>query len=216
MARTPSGTITSVATVLAAAKTITGISNAPEAVVQSVAHGFSVGNIILLFSAWGRLNYRAARVKSATADSFVLEGFDTTNTDLYPPGGGAGTARLAQTFVDLDKTLNHSSTGGDAKVITVKFTESDVETTLNDGFTAVQRTFEMDADLIGTPGYNALRTLSQTQAPTIVRRRAKTGALSLIPGTVSFNEEEIEAEGQIVRVKGTINGQNISTRYAAA
>ena len=50
---------------------------------------------------------------------------------------------------------------------------------------------------------------------TIVRRRAKTGAVSLIPGTVSFNEEEIESEGSIVTVKGTINGQNISTRYAA-
>ena len=215
MARTPTGTISSVATVLAAAKTVTGISNAAEAVVSSTAHGYSVGNVVLIFSGWGRLNYRAFRVKSVTTDSFVLEGCDTTNTDFFPTGGGAGTVRVVSTWVDLDRTLNHSSSGGDPKVVTVKFTESDVETTINDGFTAVQRTFEMDADLIGTPGYNALKALSQTQASTIVRRRAKTGAFSLIPGTVSFNEEEIEGEGQIVRVKGTINGQNISTRYPA-
>lgn len=217
MARTPSGTITSVCTLLAPAKTVSGISNAGEAVINAVGHGYSVGDIVLLFSSWGRMNFRAGRVKAApTPDTFVFEGFDTTNTDLYPAGGGAGTARKASTWVDLDRTRNHSSSGGDAKTVAFKWTESDVETVLNDGFSAVQRTFEMDADMIGSPAYNALRTLSQTQAPTIVRRRAKTGAISLIPGTVSFNEEEIESEGQPVVNRGTINGQNVSTRYAAA
>jgi hypothetical protein len=217
MARTPSGTITSVCTLLAPAKTIASISNAPECVVNSVAHGYSVGDILLVFSSWGRLNFRAGRVKSVpTPDSFVLEDFDTTNTDLYAAGGGAGTVRKASTWVDLDRTRNHTSSGGDAKTTAFKWTESDVETVLNDGFSAVQRTFEMDADMIGSPAYKALKTLSQTQAPTIVRRRAKTGALSLIPGTVSFNEEEIESEGQPVVNRGTINGQNVSTRYAAA
>ena len=215
MARTPTGTITSVATVLATAKVISGISNASEAVVSAVAHGYSNGDIILVFSSWGRLNYRAFRIKSITTDSFVLEGCDTTNTDFYAVSGGAGTARKVTTWVDLDKTRNHSSSGGDAKNVVIKWTESDVETTLNDGFSAVQRTFEMDADMIGTPGYAAMRALSQTQASTIVRRRAKTGAFSLIPGTVAFNEEEVESEGQPVVVKGAINGQNISTRYAA-
>lgn len=216
MARTPTGTITSVATVLATAKTITGISNAAEAVVSSTAHGYSNGDIVLVFSAWGRINFRAFKVKSVTTDTFVLDGCDTSNTEFYAPGGGAGTVRKVTTWVDLDKTMNHSSSGGEPKTVTVKFIESDVETSINDGFSAVQRTFEMDADMIGTPGYNALKTLSATQADTVIRRRAKTGAFSLIPGRVAFNEEEVEGDGQIVRVKGTINGQNISTRYAAA
>ena len=215
MARTPSGTITSVATVLAPAKTITSISNAAEAVVNSVAHGYNAGDIVLVFSSWGRLNYRAFKVKSPTTDAFTLQECDTSNQEQYTPGGGAGTVRKVTTWVDLDRTMKHASSGGDAKQVAVKFSESDVEVSINDGFTAVQRTFEMDADMIGTPGYTALRTLSQTNASTIVRRRAKTGAVSLIPGTVSFNEEEIESEGSIVTVKGTINGQNISTRYAA-
>lgn len=215
MARTPSGTITSVVTNLATAKPITGITNAAEAVVTSVAHGFTAGDIVLVFSSWGRLNYRAFKVKSPTADTFILQDCDTSNSDIYPTGGGAGTVRKAANWVDLDRTMKHSSSGGDAKQVAVKFSETDVEISLNDGYSAVQRTFEMDADMIGTPAYNALRTLSQTNAPTIVKRRAKTGAISLIPGTISFNEEEIESEGSIVTVKGTINGQNISTRYAA-
>lgn len=216
MARTPTGTITSVATALAVAKTISAITNAAEAVATSTAHGYSNGDIVLVFSSWGRINFRAFRVKSVTTDTFVLEGCDTSNTEFFTPGGGAGTVRKVSTWVDLDRTMSHSSSGGDPKNITVKFVESDVETSINDGFSAVQRTFEMDADMIGTPAYNALKTLSATQADTVVRRRAKTGAFSLIPGRIAFNEEEQESEGQIVRVKGTINGQNISTRYAAA
>lgn len=215
MARTPTGTITSVATALATAKTITAISNAASAVCTCLAHGYATNDIVLVYSAWGRLNYRAFKVTNLTADTFALVDADTTNTSFFSPGGGAGTVQKVTTWVDMDRTMNHSSSGGEPKPVTFKFTESDVETVINDGFTAVQRTFEMDADMIGTPGYNAMKTLSANQTATVIRRRAKTGAFTLIPGTVSFNEEEIEAEGQIVRVKGTINGQNVSTRYAS-
>ncbi|MDH1824610.1 phage tail tube protein [Delftia tsuruhatensis] len=215
MARTPNGTITSVATVLATAKTISAITNAAEAVASSTAHGYSVGDVLLIYSGWGRLNFRAARVKTVTTDSFTLEGIDTSNTELFTPGSGAGSARKVTTMVDLDRTMNHSSSGGDAKTVNVKFIESDVEIVLNDGFNAVQRTFDMDADMIGTPAYTALKMLSDTNADTVVRRRAKTGAVSLIPAKVSFNEEETLTEGQAVTVKGTFNAQNISTRYAA-
>lgn len=215
MARTPTGTIHSVATLLAVAKTITGITNAAEASVSSVAHGFSVGDIVLVVSGWGRLNFRAFRIKTVTADAFVLERANTTNTELFTPGGGAGTVRKVSTWVDLDRTMNHGSSGGDAKAVNVKFIESDVEITLDDGFSAVQRTFDMDADMIGSPAYEALKMLSETNADTVVRRRAKTGAISLIPAKISFNEEETLTEGQAVTVKGSINAQNVSTRYPA-
>ena len=86
---------------------------------------------------------------------------------------------------------------------------------LNDGFNAVSRTFSMDADMIGSPGYQAMKTLSQTGGDTIVRQRAKKGSFSLIPATIAFNEEETLTEGQIVSVGGSIVAQNTSTRYAA-
>ena len=221
MARTPNGTITSVATVLATAKTISAITNAAEAVASSTAHGYSVGDVLLIYSGWSCLSFRAARVKTVTTDSFTLEGIDTSNTELFTLGSGAGSARKATTMVDLDRTMNHSSSSssssssGDAKTMKVKFIESDVEIVLNDGFNALQRTFDMDADIIGTPAYTSLKMLSDTNADTVVRRRAKTGAVSLIPAKVSFNEEETLTEGQAVTVKGTFNAQNISTRYAA-
>lgn len=215
MARTPTGTIHSVATLLAVAKTITGITNAAEASVSCVAHGYSVGDIVVVYSGWGRLNFRSFRIKSVTTDAFVLEGANTSNIELFTPGGGLGTVRKVTTWVDLDRTMNHGTSGGDAKTVNVKFVESDVEIVLNDGFNAVQRTFDMDADMIGMPAYEALKMLSETNADTVVRRRAKTGAVSLIPAKIAFNEEETLTEGQAVTVKGSINAQNVSTRYAA-
>ncbi|MEG0151404.1 MAG: phage tail tube protein, partial [Comamonas sp.] len=88
-----------------------------EASVSCVAHGFSVGDIVVVYSGWGRLNFRAFRIKTATTDAFVLEGANTTNTELFTPGGGGGTVRKVSTWVDLDRTMNHGSSGGDAKTV---------------------------------------------------------------------------------------------------
>lgn len=214
MARTPTGTITSVATAFAPVKTTTGITNAAEGVVSSTAHGLANGDIVEITSGWGRLNKRAFRVKAVTADAFTLEGANTTNTEFYPPGSGGGSVRKATTWIQGDRTLNHGTSGGDPKEVTVKFVESDQEFTINDGFSAVKRTMSMDADMIGTPFYNALRDLTETQSDTIIQRRARTGAISLIPGKVALNEDETEDQG-IAVVKVAINGNSRTTRYAA-
>lgn len=215
MARTPSGTISSVATAFSAVKTITAITNAAEAVVSSVAHGFSNGDTVEVTSGWARLNRRAYRIKAVTADAFTLELADTTSLTIYPPGGGLGSVRKVNTWIQLTNTMNQSSSGGEAKKVTYKFIESDVEYSINDGFSAVDRTFDMDADAISTPGYQALRALTEVQTDTIMRKIAKSGATSFLPCTISLNEEEIEQDGQIVVVRVAISGNARSTRYAS-
>lgn len=218
MARTPSGTRTSVAKTLEAAVAFTAISNAVEAVCTANAHGLTNGTIVLIESGWGLLNMRAARVKEVSTNNFTLEKIDTSNQTLFSPGAGAGTFRAVDPaeWVEMDRTKNHTTSGGDAKTVMVKWTESESEIPLPDGFSAVQRSFEMDADMLGSVAYNTLVTLSQTQALTVIRRRPKNGSFTLIPGTISFNEEEVESEGQPVVNKATINAQNRSTRYGPA
>ncbi len=215
MARTLTGTLFAIATAFGSAKTVTGISNASEAVVSSTAHGYSVGDIVEITSGWGRLNLRSFRVKTVLTDSFVLEGQDTTNTTFYPASGGAGTVRKVTTWVQLASVLKPSSSGGEPKKVTYKFVESDVEYNINDGFSAVDRTLELDADAIGTPGYVALKSLTEVQTNTIMRSVAKSGAVTYLPCTVALNEEEIMTEGQIVTCKVAISGNNRSTRYAS-
>lgn len=215
MATLPSGTLLSVATAFAAAKTVTGISNATEAVVSCTAHGYSVGDIVQLTSAWGRLNRRAVRVKSALTDSFVAENIDTTNTEFFPAGSGGGTVRKVSTFTQISKYLNPSSSGGDPKPVTIRFMDEDVETVLNDGFTAVQESFEIDADQFGTTAYDALRTLSEVQSDTILKKTLKSGVTIYTPCTVAMNENVKMTDGSIMTNMVSVSGNGRLTRYSA-
>lgn len=216
MARTPSGTISAVATAFSASKPITGITNAAEAVVSCVGHSCAAGDVVVVLSGWARLSRRAFRVKSApTPDSLILEQANTTSLTIYPAGGGAGSLTKVTTWVQLTSTLNPSSSGGEAKKVVYKFQESDQEFSINDGFSAVDRQFDMDADAITTPGYLALRELTEVQTDTVMRKVAKSGATSYLPCTVNLNEEEIEQDGQIVVCRVAVSGNARSTRYAA-
>lgn len=202
-----------VATAFAAAKTVSAISNAAEATVSCTAHGYSVGDILQLYSGWGRLNRRAVRVKSATTDAFVAELIDTTNTEFFPTGSGGGTVRKVTTFTQIPKYLNPTQSGGDPKNVTVRFMDEDVDTNLNDGFNAVTESFEIDADQFGTSSYNALRTLSDVQTDTILKKTLKSGAIIFTPCTVSLNENPKLSSSSIMTNVVSINGNGRITRY---
>lgn len=215
MATVPTGTIYALATVFASAKTVTAISNASEAVVSSTAHGYSNGDIVEVTSGWGRLNKRAFRVKTVLTDSFVLELADTSSTEFFPSGSSAGTVRKVTTWQQISKIMNPTSSGGDPKPITYKFLESDVEYIKNDGFTATQESFDIDADEIGGAGYTALRSLTDVQTDTILKKTLKSGSLIFTPCTVALNENVQMQDGQINKCRVSIAGNNRITRYSA-
>lgn len=215
MATLPSGTILSVASAFAAAKTVSTISNATEAAVSCTAHGYAVGDIVQIYSAWGRLNRRAVKVKSVTTDAFVAEGIDTTNTEFFPAGSGGGTVRKVTTFTQISKYLNASQSGGEPKKVTVRFMDEDTETSLNDGFTAVTESFDIDADQFGTVAYNTLRTLSEVQTDTILKKTLKSGSVIFTPCKVAMNENIKIADGSIMTNAVSIDGNGRITRYTA-
>jgi hypothetical protein len=70
-------------------KTITGISQASEAVVTCVAHGFSTGHTVYIYDVAGmtQVNERVFEVENATADTFKLTDIDSQIFDAYTSGG---------------------------------------------------------------------------------------------------------------------------------
>lgn len=74
-----------------AQKVIEGISQANPAVVSSAAHGFVTGEHVLISNVGGmtRANSRSFRVGAVTANTFELEGFDSTLETAYAGGGTA-------------------------------------------------------------------------------------------------------------------------------
>lgn len=110
----PNGTVFSISDSLAAAVTVSGISNANPGVASATAHGYADGNIVVLNNP-GRLNLLPVRVDSSATNTFELEGIDTTDTGLYPSGFGVGSAQLAASanFVSLSQTVETASNGGE-------------------------------------------------------------------------------------------------------
>lgn len=215
MAQVPTGSTFYVGSTIAAAKTVSAVSNAAEAVVSSTAHGYSNGDVVIMLSGWGRLNKRAFRIKSVTTDSFVLEGADTSNTNFYPSGTGIGSVQKVSAFTQITTVMNPSSSGGDPKKVEYKFIESDVSYSINDGFSATDYNIELDADSIGSAGYTALKTLTDVQTDTVLKIVTRSGSINLVPCTVALNEAVTMQDGQINRVKASFSGNNRTVRYAS-
>lgn len=213
MAQVPTGTTFYVASALAAAKAVSGISNATEAVVNATAHSLTTGDDILLSSGWGRLNLRAFKVTVLTPDTFRLNGEDTTNVDFFPSGSGGGSFRKVTTYTQVTQVLTINPSGGDAKNVTYKYMESDVEYSINDGFTATSVTMELDADANTTAGYLACRALTAVQSATVMKTVMRNGGVILRPGTVALNEDVMMADGQINKVRLAMNGTGKISRY---
>jgi hypothetical protein len=198
-----------------ASKTVDGISNAVNALVSCTAHGFNTGDVVEITSGWGRLNKRIFEVGAVTADTFTLLKADTSSTAHYPAGTGGGSVREITAWTQLSKVMNPQSSGGDPKTVTYQFLESDVEYSMNDGFTATSYTIELDDDDT-TAGYAALRTLTDNQTDTALKMLLRSGARVYLPSTVALNDVPQLQSGQINRIRAQFNGNNRHTRYAAA
>ena len=215
MAQTPTGSTFHIATTIAAAQTTTVVSNATEAVVTCAAHGYSNDDIVIVYSGWGRLNKRAARIKSVATNTFVLEGIDTSSTSYFPAGTGIGSVQKITAFTQITQIVDVQSSGGDPKTVQYQYIESDVENSINNGFTATNYTLEIDAGSIGTSGYTALRSLTDVQTDTVLRINLRDGSMIYQPCTVALNEAVKMQRDQIMTVGAALNGNNRNTRYSS-
>lgn len=215
MAQVPTGSTFYIATTFAVAQTTTAVSNAAEAVVTLNAHGYNNGDVVEITSGWGRLNQRIFKIKSVAANTFVLELADTSNLNFFAAGMGVGSVRKVNTFVQITTVMNPQASGGEPKNVTYKFIESDVEFSINDGFSATNYSLELDADSMSSAGYAALKSLTDVQTNTVLKIVTRSGSIQFIPCTVALNESVKFQDGQINRVSCAFNGTNKLTRYAS-
>lgn len=108
-----------------AALPFTAISNAPEAVATVVGADLDAGDIVLITSGWSKLDNKVVRVKAATATAITLEGIDTTDTQIFPAGNGAGTLKKVLTWVQIPQVTDLAFSGGEQNYLDVVFLEND-------------------------------------------------------------------------------------------
>lgn len=121
----PNGSTFVVAAEYGSSVTVSAISNGSPAVATAAGHTLQNGDVVLITSGWAKLNGRIARVSEVASGVFSLEGIDTTDTDKYPAGSGAGSAKPVETWVQVPQITDVATSGGDQQFATFGFLEED-------------------------------------------------------------------------------------------
>lgn len=112
--RTANGAVLSIASGYGTSKTMSAITNATEAVATlEASHGVIVSDIMEVTSGWDGLNSRIARAKTVATNDVTLEGIDTSSTNLYPAGSGAGTVREITAWTQITQLRSLPPSGGE-------------------------------------------------------------------------------------------------------
>ncbi|TRM51468.1 phage tail protein [Achromobacter sp. LC458] len=182
------GTRYAISTALAAAVPITAITNAKPA-VASAATPPADESILVLKSAWTNLNETVARSANADADSFELEGVDTTSTVLYPAAGGAGSFQAVTSWVELDQVRDVVMAGGDQQFFNYQYVEDPTSRQRQKPTfkNAMTMTVSLDYDP-DKPWYAALIEADRLREPVVVRGVLPNGSTLFYYAYPSFNK----------------------------
>jgi hypothetical protein len=101
---------------LGSAKTITGVTKANPAVATSTAHGLANGAYVVIaaMGMW-QLDTKTVKVANITANTFELEGVDSTSFDTFT-SGSAQEITFGYTFSSMG---DFSTSGGDFEMIDI-------------------------------------------------------------------------------------------------
>lgn len=209
----PNGAILSIATAFAAAINVTAATN--DDVCELTATNTLVdGDYIEYTCSWTKATNRIFRItKDGTA--IVVNGLDTSDETLFPPGGGVGTIRKITSWQQLQKISNFQTSGGEMQTTTEQWLEDDQETEYTTVASAKAMTFDM-ADNIENAGYIELKKISDVSGDTALRITLKGGAQNLYKVGVALNEDPTMAVNTVMKVAVRLSLRNKVVRYAAA
>ena len=123
----PNGSTIHIGSAVGSALTVTAATNANPCVMTSTAHGLVNGDYIIVTSGWSRTTDKVFRVAGSTANTFELEGHNTTDTTIYPAGSGTGSVKKVTTWTQITQVLSLSSQGGEQQFATYQPLEGDRE-----------------------------------------------------------------------------------------
>lgn len=209
----PNGTIIEIAAPGGAAKPITSISNAKPGVASAVAHGLTDGTILVVSSNWSPLNDAVFRVANPMADTFELEGSDTSNVKKFPAGGGAGSVRVVSAFTEIDQVLELSTSGGEQQFANYGFLRD-----ANDKQIPTTRSAQsMSVSIADDPslaGYQIMEAAAESREPYVVKMTFPNGAVWLCYCYVSFNKTPTMQKNSVMACSGSFSFISQPVRYA--
>lgn len=209
----PNGALVALDSGFGTSVAISAISNAVPAVLTVGTHTVIAGDIIVLTSGWSRLNYKAVRVLSITSTTITLDGYDTTNTTIYPPGGGAGSFIDVSGWTQVAQITASTTSGGVQQFLTYQFLEGDSQLripTIKDPF-GIQFTIADDPTLAG---YIAMAAANDDRLPRVVRVSLPNGGKLFYNAYISLNKTPSLTVNQLMEVTAELSLLAEPVRYA--
>lgn len=161
---------------LAAADTITGITQANPGVATATAHGFNNGDYVLLtVNGMHQLNGKVVRVANVTANTFELEGVDTTSFDAFT----SGTAEAITFGTSITTATDINASGGDFEFIDTSTIHSNVKTQIPGAANPATYTFNNIWD-VADAGLAAMKAASDSQAQRAFKFTFGTGGQIMV------------------------------------
>lgn len=209
----PNGAIVSLAASYAASAPITGISNAIAGVVTAT-NTLAVNDYVEITSGWARLSGKVLRVSAASGTTFTLEGYDTTNTTIYPAGGGAGSFRKILTWTQLSQILSSSSSGGEQQFLEYQLLEGDSQKRIPTVKSAAGLTFSVGDDPT-LPGYQLASAANDDRLPRGVRIDLPSMAKIVYNAYISLNKTPSLTVNEIMACEVTLSLLAEPVRYVS-
>lgn len=210
----PNGTTFEISSELGAAKVFTAISNAMPAVVTATGHGLSNGEVVVIESAWARLNGRAALVSNATSEAFSLQAIDTSSLKSYPAGAGVGSVRPARRWLQISQVTDPSASGGEQQFVTYGFLEDDEDRQMPTTKSASSLTLPV-ADDPAQPFVAVVEAADEDKEPRLIRANLPRGAAIYYWAYVSITVTPTLARNNIMTRTITLSLASRPTRYNA-
>ena len=183
----PEGSSQQFSNTLAAAKTITAITNANPAVATCTAHGYTTGDEIMLSSGWEDANDSVYKIESVDANSFKILGLDSTNTSFFPAGSGGGSAQKLSAWTAIPQVLTISASGGDARFTDVNPLAKRNGIRIPTGFNATSVTLSLGFDAT-TPAYKTMVGISRSLSKVAFKQVLSGGSVQYGYGYMSVSE----------------------------
>ncbi len=197
---------------LAAAKTITAITKANPGVVSSVAHGYSNGDYVYLsVSGMHQLNEKVVRVAGVAADTFQLEGVDTTLFDTF----SSGTAEKITFGTSITTATTITVSGGNFELIDKTTIHESVKSSLPGS--PEPSNFAMDhIHDISDAGLLAMKSASDVQGKRAFKFQWGTGGqIMVFAGAVGASLLPGGSSQQLVTTPSVITMDGTPTYYAS-
>ena len=207
----PEGSSQQFSQTFASAKNITAITNANPAVATSTAHGYATGDEILLTSGWEDATDSVYTVTVVDANSFRIDGLDTTNTGFFPVGTGAGTAQKISGWTAIPQVLTISGSGGDPRFTDVQLLAKRNSLKIPTGFNATSITLTLAHDAANA-NYKTMVGISRNLSKVAFKQVISGGSVTYGYGYLSVSEMPKLNSNQVNQVDAamTVLGRSIS------